>query len=60
MEQTEKDTACPKCKKSMTYQGSRSVGVGMARKTDVPVYLCPACGCNGWYDEKVLTIREIQ
>jgi len=57
---TDRDTACPKCKKPMTYQGNQSVGAGSARKFKVPIYLCPACGCNGWYNEEISKILEIQ
>ena len=60
METTDKNTTCPKCKGPMTYQGIESVGSGASRVSNVPVYLCPQCGCNGWYNEGVLKIVEIQ
>jgi hypothetical protein len=43
----------------MNFQGRQSVGVGAARIYNVPVYLCPVCGCNGWYNEKEAKIVEI-
>jgi uncharacterized protein with PIN domain len=59
MEPTETKAMCPKCKSTMNYQGRQSVGVGAARIYNVPVYLCPMCGCNGWYDEKAAKVVEI-
>jgi len=44
----------------MNYQGIQSVGPGASRIRDVPVYLCPICGCKGWYDEKHSKVNEIQ
>jgi hypothetical protein len=44
----------------MTFQGVGSIGAGAARMSNVEVYLCPKCGCNGRYDEKAQKIVEIQ
>jgi hypothetical protein len=56
----EKDTSCPRCAGIMTFQGIGSIGAGAARLSKVEVYLCPKCGCNGRYDEKLQKIVEIQ
>jgi predicted nucleic-acid-binding Zn-ribbon protein len=56
----EKDTSCPKCAAAMFSQGLGSTGVGAARISNVEVYLCPKCGCKGWYNEKVSKIVELE
>jgi len=56
----EKDVRCPRCVGAMTFQGVQSVGAGVARISNVEVYLCPKCGCVGRYDEKVLKVIEIR
>jgi hypothetical protein len=60
MEAIQKNTACPKCTGAMLFQGVKSVGAGAARLFNVEVYICPKCGCNGRYDEKLLKIVEIK
>jgi len=60
MEPSEKSVSCPKCNRPMNYQGIQSVGPGASRIRDVPVYLCPICGCKGWYNEKLSKVMEIQ
>jgi hypothetical protein len=56
----EKDISCPRCAGSMTFQGVESIGAGVARISNVAVYLCPKCGCKGRYDEKFLKIVELK
>jgi hypothetical protein len=60
VETSEKNVPCPRCSRAMTYQGNESVGPGASRIRNVPVYLCPMCGCKGWYDEKLQKVTEIQ
>jgi hypothetical protein len=43
----------------MIFQGIKSVGAGPARLFKVEVYICPKCGCNGRYDEKIQKVVEI-
>ena len=44
----------------MNFQGVESIGAGIARLSNVEVYLCPKCGCKGRYDQKSLKIVEIK
>ena len=60
VETSDKNVPCPRCSRAMTYQGIESVGPGASRIRNVPVYLCPICGCKGWYDEKLQKVTEIQ
>src|SRR5438046_6745958 len=60
VETSEKAITCPRCNRAMIYQGIESVGPGPSRIRNVPVYLCPMCGCKGWYDEKLSKITEIR
>jgi hypothetical protein len=55
----EKEVRCPRCAGTMTFQGVKSVGAGVARLYNVAVYLCPKCGFNGCYDEKTMKVIEI-